>query len=332
MSAASHRAAADFTRYAKLLGSTKGLNDAIVSAEATRASARVVAALHARAAVPAASLGEGTWGGEMADDAASGLASDFIEAARPASLFYRFVQRANVRPLRSRLVIMAAIEGVGEVIEGAWIPVVAADMMPLALEPKKVGAIVVASDELIRASDVASFAALRAELLRAAIAAVDASFVATISDGVTPASMNGVLSTMRTMLDTVATTGGERMIWIAGAAMANALATASDTGRLFPEMSPSGGRLLGLDAMVSDRVPADRLLLVDCAGFAANEGTVEVARSNAAALRMRTDPENPEGGMISLFSQNLTALRVLAGFGVEQTRAGAVAAADFGPV
>lgn len=326
---AANRQAGDFTRVAKSLGQTMNSTDALDLAENTRASERAVKALRQKAATTAATLADDNWAGNMAD--VDGSAANFIESLRPQSIFYRLVQQANVYPMRSRILTTAALP-VSVSGEGQWLPVVAGSFSPVTLQPRKCGAIIVVSKELIEATDAASFAVLRRELQTGARAAVDDLFLSIALDGITPTAAPDLMVGIAGLLDDVALTGAERLVFVAGVKMANKLSTATDTAgaRLFPTMGPTGGKLLGLDVMVSDRIDAETLALLDAAGFNANEGAIDVDRSDHASLQMRTDPADEAAETVNMFHTNSVALRVIAGFGAERIRDEAVAAIKLG--
>ena len=59
------------------------------------------------------------------------------------------------------------------------------------------------------------------------------------------------------MLDTVNVTGNGKLYWIMPPAVANRASTKlnSNGDRTFPNMSPTGGEMLGLPALVTSQVP-----------------------------------------------------------------------------
>jgi hypothetical protein len=93
------------------------------------------------------------------------------------------------------------------------------------------------------------------------------------------------MADMRSMLNAVAVTGNEALYWVAPPRVAILLATlrsAASSGRLFPEMSPKGGELLGLPFVVTGNAnlggspQADNLMLVDARGIAGDLENVTV--------------------------------------------------------
>lgn len=322
------RQAGDFVRIAKSIGQSNNNSEAARIAERSNASDRVIETLKNKAATPAASLADPAWAGALADT--DGAAVSFIESLRPQSVFYRFIQFANTYPLFNRIVSTAAIPA-ATAAEMAWLPVVSGSFAPVALAVEKVGAIVVVSEELVNATDPASFSVLRRELQRGATAAVDDAFLGIALAGTTPTAAPDALAGIAAMLETVAVTGSERLIFVAGVKAANRLSTATVDGvRQFPAMGPAGGSIIGVETIVSDRIAPNTLALLDAASFAANEGSVDIDLARSATLQMRTDPETEETETVSMFQSNSVALRVVAVFGASRTRATAVAAISIG--
>lgn len=319
------RNAGDFVRLAKCIGRGQLLDDALHFAQATNASEAVEKALRRKTA-PATTGGD-TWGHEVTD--LGNVALGFIDSIRPRSIFYTAADLGHTLPMRqyATLTAMLPAQSVGE---GAWFPVVAGGFEAFHLEPRQTGAIVVGSKELFAASDSRSFAALRRELQRGAIAAADDAFLGIATEDMTPATATAdPLADLKAMLDTV-NSGAGSLLWALGVKAGNAAATAKapSGNRLFPEMGPQGGSILNAPAIVSDRIAEDRAILIDASGFVLDEGTVDIDRAESAALQMTDSPAGEPAELVSLFQRNLVALRVKLGFAAERLRADAVAVLD----
>lgn len=314
--------AAEMARLAKALAAGGNRTNAIRAAEAERAHPRVMAVL--KDATPAASLGDPAWASTL--EPYSVMSDAFISGIRERTLFYRVAAMIPPTPLRARSFAVALAEGINERGEGEWLPVLRMTLNDTPLDPVEAGAIVVMTNELARSTSPEAFSVLRAELERAAVAAVDRAFWRIASDGVTaiPGTADP-LADLRAALNAVATTAQTALIWALNPVTANAAATAADaSGSLFPALTPTGGLLLGIPVAVGDAVPPGTLALLDAAAFAANPGSVAVDQSDASALRMRTDPEAAPA-MVSLFQTNATAIRVLARFGAAKRTDKAIA-------
>jgi hypothetical protein len=213
----------------------------------TGASPGAIAVLQKDAAGVAATLGSPEWAANLV--ARPGAVSGFIESLRPQSVFYRFAPLATPFPFFLPSVAMTMLPLDGSTEEGAPLKVIAGTVDPYRLTPRKTGGAVIASREILEATDGAAFGLLRRELQRVVVSAVDAAFLAVVEADVTPTEIDlaDLLGDMRLALDAVAQTGGERLVWFVGARAANYLATARDTAgaRLFPTMSPAGGTEVG---------------------------------------------------------------------------------------
>lgn len=107
-----------------------------------------------------------------------------------------------------------------------------------------------------------------------------------------------------------------------GPTVANKLSTRGDTAgaRAFPGMSPVGGTLLDLPALVSDGAPSGALLLIDASRVAANSDVAALDMSEQVSLQMDTAPTSPPVAatvQIGMWQHNLIALKAERWFGFE---------------
>lgn len=311
---------AEFVRLAKCITAGRGNRaDIIRAAETQRASDRVMSVL--KAPTPSASLADPEFAGTLASY--SQISRAFVESVRDRSLFYRLASLAIPAPLFDRAVATVMIEDdPGERAEGTWLPVLRFALNDTPLRPIETGAIVLVTSELAKATDRESFAALRLELERAAIASVDRRFWALASDGIAPLAATGdPLADLRAMLARVVASGMVAPLWAMNPATAALLATTAGSGGspLFPDLTPVSGMLLGAPVAVSVAIPSGTVALIDGLSFAAHVGTVAVDEAEGAALRMRSDPDAAPD-LVSLWQANLIALRVVARFGAARRR------------
>ncbi len=315
----------DFARLAKSIAQGARAGTALEAAERARSSERVLSTL--KAAIGAGSLGDPEWAGSISSY--HGLARAFIEGIRPQSLFYSFAALSVPSPMRARLVASAMITVDDNHAEREWMPLARGAMDTAALAPVYAGSIIVASDELIDSTDAESFAILRRELEKGATAAVDRRFWSIASAGITAtaANINPPLD-MRELLNVVNVTGGGagQMLIVMDTTTANVAATVATNGqRIFPDMGPFGGQILGIPAMVTDNVPTGTLALMNAAGFAVNSGSVATDIARSASLQMRYDPTQAAAQTVSLFQTNAVALRVMARFVASRVKSNAIA-------
>ena len=208
---------------------------------------------------------------------------------------------------------------------GAPKPVSRLDLSAAVLEPVKAVAQVVVTEELLAATGPSSEATFN-RMLRGGVAeVVDQEFFAIIGQNLTPrAATANPLDDIETLLDDVNTTGAGALYWAMAPTTANAMSAhlATNGNRMFPEMTPVGGALLGLPALVSTAVPAagspatNTLWLIDASGIAGDTTEVEVRMSRQALVQMEDNPTGdavwavPLGTtrLVSTWQENLVAI------------------------
>jgi len=301
-------------------------------AQSTRAPDAVRAVL--KAAVDAGTTTDADWAKPLAEHGDAVAA--FVESLRSRSVFARMLDGGMVRmPLRTKGAIVTANATAWSTGEGMPIPVGALSLAGPALEERKAAGLVIVTNELLRSTSPAGRALLDASLKGAVADAIDAGFVGIIADGVTPASGSGAtaadaLTDLRGMLGAVNLSAGGALFWLSSVDVANRATTlsAANGGLLFPAMSPLGGEMLNLPALVSNAVPAGSLMLVDATGVAAEIETISIALSDQASLQMDTAPASPPNAsavLRSLWQENKIALLVRVFYGAEVIRVGSVA-------
>ena len=192
------------------------------------------------------------------------------------------------------------------------------------LEPSKAAAQVVVTEELLRDTGPAAEAAFGRELRGAVADAVDQKFFDLIGQSLPPISATAdPYADAEVALDNVNLTGSGRLYWVMQPQLANALATkvATNGNRLFPELSPTGGQLAGLPALVTNQLPAaagspiaTALWLID----ATVQMDTAPAGDAVAAVALGTP-------LVSLWQENLVALLAEVRFAAQRIRPNAVA-------
>jgi hypothetical protein len=89
----------------------------------------------------------------------------------------------------------------------------------------------------------------------------------------------------------------------------------------FPGMTPNGGTIGGLTAIVSDGVPSQTIILVDAQQVAAASETIQLAVATHAAVQLDASPDSPVSGstvLTSLWQNNLTGLKAERVFGCQK--------------
>src|SRR5262249_15345001 len=264
----------------------------------------------------------------------------FSDSMRTPSIFYRLLgDNALVRsPFYIRVGMVATPVSAAVVGEGHSVPVSKVTLANGLLTPLKVARTIVCTQELLSNLGADGQALFNRELGGAIADAVDAAFLNLIvHTGITSNPSAGVTAVnahhdLRTALLAVSTVGRARLYWVCSpdvASKASSLATTTGSNA-FPEMTPTGGLLEGLTAVVGSGVPAGTAYLIDASGIAANGVTPSVDVSFEADIAMSDapsmDPSVPTAAqMTSMFQTNSVALQATAWIGAETLRNNAVA-------
>jgi hypothetical protein len=97
----------------------------------------------------------------------------------------------------------------------------------------------------------------------------------------------------------------------------------------FPELGPQGGVISKIPVLVSDAVGSGHAYLIDASSIGANPGEIALQEFGEGSLQFESTPDSPASAStayVSLWQQNLVALRVERYFVVERLRTSSVAA------
>lgn len=284
-----------------------------------------------KAAVAAGTTTDATWAAPLVPY--QNMTSDFIELLRPATL----VGRMNLRNVPFNVRIPGQTQGstVAWVGETAPKPVSALGFEDITLRFNKLAGIVVISDELARLSTPSAEGIIRGDLVAQIAQFTDDSFInpayAAVSD-VRPASVtNGAPNIPASGTDADALRTDVRALYAqfiqanmstAGAIWVMTSTQAMAIGMMlnplgqpeFPGIGAEGGTLLGLPVLVSEVVPSDSngsiiVLLKQSEILLADEGGVTIDVSREASLQMDSAPATGAQQLVSLFQNNLLAIR-----------------------
>ena len=213
----------------------------------------------------------------------------------------------------------------------------------LALENKqlaeaKAAAIVVVSNELLKLAAPEAETLIGNELRKGVAAATDATFVATLIDGVSPITSAGgtsaaILADLADALTSISGNFASRYFVIAASATVKhwSVKTTATDELAFTAMTPRGGLIGGIDVVASDAVASDQWIVVDASQICAASGTLDIDQARAASLQMSDSPDSPASAstsVISLWQANQTAIRCERFFGCERLRSTSVALID----
>lgn len=191
---------------------------------------------------------------------------------------------------------------------------------------------IVVTEELLRSTAPGAEASFGKHLRAAVAATLDSDFLATVAAGATVTlATASPMADLRNLLNTVNTAGAaHRPYWIMVPTDANLMSTLTwaNGGRLFPEMTPTGGTILGLPAVVTTGAfnvggsPAvDSLMLIDGAGIAADLGGVQIDMGRHATADRRRR-ERPARFALASECRRSVGQNVLRGAEVPQQRRG----------
>lgn len=283
------------------------------------------------------------WAGALVDQ--TNLTSEFIEYLRPSTIIGKFgangIPSLRNVPFNVRVVGQTTGGSAYWVGEGKPKPVTAFEFQPTTLLYTKVAAIAVITQELARFSTPSAESLVRDALRDAIVERLDIDFIdpaqAAVAN-VNPASItNGLtaLSSAGTSADNVRTdiqnllegflAANQRvgnLVLIMPETLALALSMlVNDLGqREFPDVSITGGRLLGIPVITSQYAAnasgsGNLVIAVNASEiFLADDGQVTVDMSTEASLQMLDNPTNDvvtptPTTMVSLWQTNSIGLR-----------------------
>ncbi len=330
-----------FTRYAIALARSKGnLMQAQEIAKGWEDSTPEVATV-LKAAVAAGTTTDPAWAGPLVEY--QNMASEFIDLLRPQTIIGR-IQGLRRVPFNIKMPGQTSGSSVNWVGEGAPKPVSALAFDTTTLRFTKAAGIVVLTDELVRFSNPSAEAIVQGDLIASMTQFLDRDFVdpakaevadvspASITNGVTPIQASGttadalkadVRALYAAFLAENMTPAGS--VWIMTPTMAmtigmmqNALGQSE-----FPGIDMNGGTFFGLPVVVSENIPrqaevvgppaipaGERIILAKASEILlADDGGVTIDVSREASLQMDNAPAAGAQSLVSLWQNNMVALR-----------------------
>lgn len=290
------------------------------------AQGRVVQIL--RDASPGTTIGASPsgWGEELLNYQT--LQSSFIASLVNASAFDRVASVSLVLPPRTRVIATTVAATGSKVAETGTKVVSQLDFSDDILDMLKAASLIAISEDMIRISNPAILDFLQAELTAAVALATDEIFVSQIAAGLTPQSSAGnLLGDIALALSDMTLTARSRLVGVISSDTAKQIATAEANGAAaFPNFSATtGGVVAGVDFAISDVADeassptSASLLIIDGSQLATNPGQIALGSSFEANINLGS-------GNVSLFQQNLRALKSERFFGFVATRSAGFAA------
>ncbi|MGF6986538.1 HK97 family phage major capsid protein [Paraburkholderia atlantica] len=322
-----------FTRYAIALMRSRG--DLMLAAEIAKhwhdTTPEVETVL--RAAVAAGTTTDPAWAAPLVEYQT--MADEFIELLRPQTIVGRITGFRRV-PFNIKMPAQQSGSTVGWVGEGKPKPVSALAFETVTLGFAKIAGIVVMTEELIRFSNPSAEDIVSRDLTETVAELIDRDFVDPAKaavPGTSPASItNGAVSIPASGVTADALRADIRALFaafiaanlsIAGAVWITDPVTALSIGMMqnplgqaeFPGVDQNGGLLLGLPVIPSANVPNDPTtggMLILCLPreiLLADDGGVTLDASREASLQMNSAPTEGAAQLVSLWQNNMAALR-----------------------
>jgi len=322
-----------FTRYAIALARSQGnLMQAVEIAKSWHDTTPEVESV-LRAAVAAGTTTDPVWAAPLVDY--QNMTAEFIELLRPATIIGRINGFRRV-PFNVAMPAQTSASSAQWVGEGKAKPVSALGFETMRLGFAKVAGIVVLTDELVRFSNPSAEPIVRQDLIDTITQLIDHDFVdpdkAEVKD-VSPESIthnatyieasgtdaDALRADIRALFSafTANNVSVAGAYWIMDPVMAltigmmqNALGQPE-----FPGIDMNGGTFFGLPVICSTNVPKDatdltRIILVQPREvLLADDGGVTLDASREASLQMSDSPNGDGTGLVSLWQQNMVALR-----------------------
>jgi hypothetical protein len=283
-------------------------------AEQRQLPGRVQRAL--RSAVPAAGLTGG------ANDALRDISFAFAETLAEISVFDRLMRDGAVRlpSNTTRIIAATTLPQAHAVGEGKAKPLTSLALTASDTALHKAVAALIISVELARSSEPGA-AQMITRLLRNAVAyATDVLLLdqtaGLLAGVVATASGGDPLADISALLTGIDLGEASRPYFLVEPVAAKKLCVKNAAGvRVFPDMTPMGGQMVGVETLVSSALPDGYFVALDAAGVGLADNGIEPSRARHADAEMSTTPTAdglaPVGatGMTSLWQNNLVGIR-----------------------
>ena len=200
------------------------------------------------------------------------------------------------------------------------------------LDVLKSVAILVASEELLRASGPLANALFTQELASAVAVETDREFLAQITAGITPITSSGntavaILTDINAALSQLGLGAQSQVFIVVPPDVARFWCTQLNTGGQFPNLTIKGGNVFGCTVVPTDGL-VNQMVMFDASQIAANGGRLELDSSKYASVQLDTTPDSPPATatpIVSFWQMNLTGLKATRYWGAERLGSRAVA-------
>lgn len=317
-----------FFDVARFLAIGRGnLGNSLFEAQAKRANERVVEGL--KSAVSAGSTGNATFAAPLSY---SELSDAFLASLRNVSVFDQALGFSKQIPLNTAISVTTLGATASSVGEGQSKIVSRLTLAASTLSIRKAVCILIASQELLRASGVAS-RLFSDELQRGIAAETDAQFLSVLTNGITPTSSSGsnsfaIAQDFATLFAGLSLDSQSKVFVVMSPNdLKHVSCQITSVGSpAFPQATIGGGTYAGATLIPSDAV-SGQLVAFDSAQLAMASEGVELSAADKTSIQLDSSPDSPPSSAtpyVSLWQMNFVGLRATRFWGVEKLRSTAV--------
>lgn len=262
------------------------------------------------------------------------MVSAFLGSLSQLSAFDTMLPSMRRVPLRTRTgVVSVAVTGAspGELETK---PISSLSLVGGTLDAHKATAIIVVSDELVRAAGPDGAALFGRELRTAIATTTDTEFIALVTAGITPtpsagASAANAWADLQAALGAVDTDVNSRLFILVEPSTARAWSMMGTSGLpAFPDVTPSGGKVGGVPVLVSGGLASGTIVVVDANAVAGAADTLLIDSTREVSIQMSSTPDSPPTAsttLVSLWQTNSVGMKAERYFGAELLRSNGAA-------
>ena len=320
----------EFVSAVRYLMTEKG-GSAAKLAERNRASDRTVEFL--KTATTPGAMTVGNWAEPLAPF--QNLATAFLSSLSAISVFDGLWPNMVQAPLRTHVVVVSTTLTASAIAEASIKPASRLSLAANDLDVVKCAAFLAVSQELLRSSVPSALVVLQRELQTAIARCTNSVFLPILTSGATSfvssgTSASAVRQDLRTLLATVSSGAGSKLVFIVTRTIAEALSMIGDSsgGPAFPNATVNGGQIGGVPVIVADEAVSGEIILCDSSQVAAGQEGLKLDTTNEAMIQLDTVGDSPVTAstvMSSLWQLNLVAIKAERFIGAKVLRSDAVA-------
>lgn len=257
----------------------------------------------------------------------------FLTALEHGGGVFQYIKAHGKRAAFYDRLFIANDSVAGQIVaENKPIPVGKYSLSGSAMTPQKAAAIAVGSREALSKPEGVEW--LSQDLVENMTLAVDGQVCSVLKAAATPATATSdPVADLSTLIGSVVTTGLADLLLIVSPAVARILSTWTGSGSTlaFPDLSPTGGIVCGINTVVTAGCTSDEAILIDCRGLVSASDELQISLTENAMIEMDSAPtgasDTPVGAstaMVSLFQAEALAVKAVLAFGLKVLRPSAV--------